>query len=449
MSELNRDNISRYENILLIDDSIDTGNTLRSVLDYLKDIKKFNIKIATLNIFEKEKPIVSADYSLYTDTIIKGPWSEDSIEYEKFLEEYFYYKENIENKRYRFEINMNNENSHKKILERIKEKSKVLEIGTAYGHMSKYLKENLKCEVTGIEIDEKMLSEARKYLESGINLNIENTDELNRALINDEYDYIILGDVLEHTVNVEQILRVLKNKIKKSGEILVSVPNASHNCVLMQLLKNDFTYQAEGILDRTHISFFTSKSFKKIAKKAGLRIKKHDFTYMTPEYEKITNNNYREFSPFENEVLLRHKNGHFFQNIFILSKDEIEEAELINIDAYNFDKLLIKVDEKKILDKDMFELNEMVLFNLNKDIEKLEIYPTFRMRIIEELKIFINEEEQSYQVKDLFFKDERMYSFGKGYAYINKLISKESEIKIVIKYKNLTEELLKEIIIGE
>lgn len=110
---------------------------------------------------------------------------------------------------------MTTENSHKKILERIKKESYVLEIGTAYGHMTKYLKEILNCNITGIEINKEMLNVAKKYLDLAINLDIQDTIRLDKKLKNARYDYIILGDILEHTTKVELILEVLKKKIKK------------------------------------------------------------------------------------------------------------------------------------------------------------------------------------------------------------------------------------------
>ena len=447
ISELNIEKLKKIENILIVDDSIDTGNTVDEILKYLKLINNFNIKILALNVFDEGLKKINVDFWIYKNTMIVGSWSKDSKNYKEFMKEYLNYKK--KQKRYYFQVDMTTENSHKKILERIKKESYVLEIGTAYGHMTKYLKEILNCNITGIEINKEMLNVAKKYLDLAINLDIQDTITLDKKLKNDRYDYIILGDILEHTTKVELILEVLKKKIKKKGEIIVSIPNVAHNCILMQLLKNDFNYQEQGILDKTHITFFTSESFKRVLKKVNLKVKKYDFTYMTPEYEKLNYNNYREFSCYENEVLLRHKNGHFFQNIYFLTKNDIKEAEIKNIDAYNFDKILIKERNKIILESELYNLEERIVLDIKDNINELKIYPSFRMRIIKNIKLLINEKKVSYNINEIYIKDNKMYTFGSGYIYINMTLFKGDKIEIEINFENLTEEKLKEIIIGE
>ena len=77
------------KNIVLVDDSVDTGHSIKACKE---EIKKFflksNIKIATFNYFEKSKNIVDVDYNLYKETILNGPWSNDSKYHKAFLKEY-------------------------------------------------------------------------------------------------------------------------------------------------------------------------------------------------------------------------------------------------------------------------------------------------------------------------------------------------------------------------
>lgn len=448
ISEINEDKLKTYSSILLVDDSIDTGDTIKRVSEYIKNINNnVKIKIATINFFKKSKKKVYIDYFVFENVMLLAPWSKDSKEYAEFLLKYKNYKINSEDMRYKFDINLSNENSHKKLLERIKKKSKVLEIGTAYGHMTKYLKENLECYITGVEIDSIMLQEASKFLDEAINLNINNIQKLDVGLRDNYYDFIILGDVLEHTYIPDRILEILKKKIKIKGEILVSVPNVAHNCILMQLLKNDFTYQAEGILDRTHIKFFTSKSFEKLVKKVGLKIKKYDFTYMTPEYEKLSYNNYKEFSLLEREILLKHKNGHFFQNIFVLSKDNIQEQKLVEIDSYNYDKILIILDEEITYERDVFELKGEVKFNILKNVKKIEIYPSFRMRIIKNIEIRIFDEQEKVILNNIYALENNYITFGEGKLTIKKFFAEESILTMKYEYKNISEDFLKDAIL--
>ncbi len=77
------------KNIILVDDSIDTGYTIKSCKEKIeKFFPNANIKIATFNYFEKSKDIVTVDYKIYEETMINGPWSNDSRYHKDFIEEY-------------------------------------------------------------------------------------------------------------------------------------------------------------------------------------------------------------------------------------------------------------------------------------------------------------------------------------------------------------------------
>ncbi len=72
-----------------------------------------------------------------------------------------------------------------------------------------------------------------------------------------QFDYVIFGDVLEHLRNPGAVLGYCRENLKKGGRILASIPNLMHYSVLYQLINGDFTYADMGLLDRTHIHFFT------------------------------------------------------------------------------------------------------------------------------------------------------------------------------------------------
>lgn len=86
-----------YKKILLVDDSIDTGNTICQVYDELRKIfPNSEIKTAVLNIFTAAKTKFTPDFSLYEDTVILGPWSNDSKEHTKYIHEYKKWHDNYE-----------------------------------------------------------------------------------------------------------------------------------------------------------------------------------------------------------------------------------------------------------------------------------------------------------------------------------------------------------------
>ena len=73
----------------------------------------------------------------------------------------------------------------------------------------------------------------------------------------EKFDYIIFGDVLEHLHNPQEIIRFCKERLTDQGRIIASIPNLMHISVMQQLLNGRFQYEDTGLLDRSHIHFFT------------------------------------------------------------------------------------------------------------------------------------------------------------------------------------------------
>jgi 2-polyprenyl-3-methyl-5-hydroxy-6-metoxy-1,4-benzoquinol methylase len=74
------------------------------------------------------------------------------------------------------------------------------------------------------------------------------------------FDYIIFGDVLEHLNAPDKVLIKIREYMKKNSKLIISVSNIMHISVLLPLLRGEFHYEEAGILDKTHIKFFTLKS---------------------------------------------------------------------------------------------------------------------------------------------------------------------------------------------
>ena len=77
----------KYKKVLLVDDSIDTGNTIVEILNYLKKYD-LEIKTAGLNVFDMSKETIKIEFYNYENTLLNGPWSKDSKYYRKFMEDY-------------------------------------------------------------------------------------------------------------------------------------------------------------------------------------------------------------------------------------------------------------------------------------------------------------------------------------------------------------------------
>jgi SAM-dependent methyltransferase len=85
-------------------------------------------------------------------------------------------------------------------------------------------------------------------------------------------DCLVFGDVLEHLVDPWMTLARLSRLVRKGGQILACIPNVQHYSVIVSLLRGQWDYQDEGLLDRTHLRFFTYSGIQDLFAKAGLRI---------------------------------------------------------------------------------------------------------------------------------------------------------------------------------
>jgi len=148
---------------------------------------------------------------------------------------------------------------------------KVLEIGPGSGHLTEALAKR-NCEVTCIEVDENLTSIARSFCRRMIVADVEYLDPQD-TFQGERFDVILLGDVLEHLKDPAMVLRKLRDRLQPSGYLVVSLPNVAHASVRLALLNGDFNYSEEGIIDRTHLRFFTLASLVALARETGYQIR--------------------------------------------------------------------------------------------------------------------------------------------------------------------------------
>lgn len=151
------------------------------------------------------------------------------------------------------------EESLSKIVNKIPNNSVVLDVGCSSGMLGRYLTEKKGCIVDGVDIDASAVDLIRsKYRFTAVkNLEIE---PLCDAFKTEAYDYIVVADLIEHLVNPDQLLSELKKLIKPEGTIIFSVPNVTHISNGFELLFGEFNYRENGLLDRTHLRFYSKKS---------------------------------------------------------------------------------------------------------------------------------------------------------------------------------------------
>ncbi|MGC2486254.1 MAG: class I SAM-dependent methyltransferase [Acidimicrobiales bacterium] len=161
-------------------------------------------------------------------------------------------------------------NSHATMLKMVGFNKRVLETGCASGHMSALLKAQ-GCTVVGMELDASVVEPAREWLESVVIGDLEDPT-LWSQLDGDLFDAILFGDVLEHLRDPLPALREAATHLAPSGVVVISVPNIAHADVKAALIKGVFPYSDSGLLDRTHISFFTKDSLVELVREAGLAV---------------------------------------------------------------------------------------------------------------------------------------------------------------------------------
>lgn len=145
--------------------------------------------------------------------------------------------------------------------------SRVLEIGCAEGYFGQILKSRFAVEVWGVENMPKAVEEARGRLDKVLLGDIEKGEV---DLPTNYFDCIIFNDVLEHFQYPWKQLRSLRKYLKDGGYVVSSIPNVRHFENMKNLLiKKKWEYVDSGILDRTHLRFFTSKSIKEMFEISG------------------------------------------------------------------------------------------------------------------------------------------------------------------------------------
>lgn len=158
-----------------------------------------------------------------------------------------------------------------KLLALVGENKKVLEVGCAMGYQTRALHEIQCCQVTGIEIDSNAAKNARPYCEDLIVGDIETMD-LNQLLHDKQFDVIIFADVLEHLKNPSAVLHKIRPFLREGAYVLASIPNIAHCSVTYEMARGRFDYRPLGLLDDTHIRFFTRQTIYHTFEEAGYLI---------------------------------------------------------------------------------------------------------------------------------------------------------------------------------
>lgn len=201
-----------------------------------------------------------------------------------------------------------------------------LDIGCSYGGnlmlIGSYLPE---ASLYGVEIDEASVQAAKAYGQ----VICADVEQLEKEDWQNKFDYILIGDCLEHLRDPWQVLKKTAGYLKPKGEVIISLPNINHISILNNLLQGKFPYAPAGILDRTHLRFFTKKSIVEMLENAGLKLLSGEIraTQLSQEEENLYNNlkkynlgrgHWDEFIAYQYVVKARRS---ILTSIIILNKD--------------------------------------------------------------------------------------------------------------------------------
>ena len=313
----------------------------------------------------------------------------------------------------------------------------VLDIGCSCGATLLELKNRFKnINLHGIEINE----HAAKIASKVADIRIQNVENVDFEYRNDFFDYIILGDVLEHLYNPEELLIKIKKHLKTNGNLLISIPNVMHYTVIKDLINGNWSYQDSGILDRTHIRFFTKNEFLNLLHRAGFEEvdivmvvvdeTESDVKFIDEIKTLSNNSNVEDFSAYQYLIKAKKK----------FDKSVIDKcSRLLRRIEFNVD---VEVDKSIILQNiynNTFTENIIIESVLKNSIKKIEILNYLSIMCYEnkvfDLIIPLLNCAYSLNSKDLDTNYNLAYILAEvneeklALDYISKLVEKSEEIK--------------------
>ncbi len=168
----------------------------------------------------------------------------------------------------------------------------VLDIGCGTGAISKFLVETRGVQLLGIEPDSERVALAQSR---GINVKQGYFDEKTAEALG-KFDAVVFADVLEHLPDPAAALRLALKVLKPGGAVVASIPNVAHWSVRYNLLLGRFDYQPYGIMDATHLRWFTVKSVRNLFEMSGYTVEqiRHTAGVLLPAYDEFP---WRYFRP--------------------------------------------------------------------------------------------------------------------------------------------------------
>ena len=217
------------------------------------------------------------------------------------------------------------------ICENIGRNQRVLDVGCATGYLGELLKNNFEVDIVGIDYQDYHLNKAQKrnVYSDLINLDLNSFEnELNKY--NNYFDRIILADVLEHLTDPMEVLVKLSKLLKSDGKFLIDIPNIAHASIKYNLLSDNFDYTPMGLLDNTHIRFFTLNSIIKELSRNKFLIEKIEYIFFGPGQFHDQSVNYANYPKEIIDYVENDIESAIYQIFLVFEKSDLDHESLLN-----------------------------------------------------------------------------------------------------------------------
>ncbi|MCO5335401.1 methyltransferase domain-containing protein [Delftia tsuruhatensis] len=168
-------------------------------------------------------------------------------------------------------VDLNERTSLSVLAGHVRAQAHILDLGCGSGALGAFLAEHKQCVCDGVTLSQEEARHAAPFYRHVHVADLEDCD-LDQLFGEARYDYIVCADVLEHLRQPERILAACRKRLTPEGRLLISVPNAGYSGLVAELLHGEFRYREEGLLDRTHLRFFTRRSLSRFLAEQGWQV---------------------------------------------------------------------------------------------------------------------------------------------------------------------------------
>lgn len=248
-------------------------------------------------------------------------------------------KENVKSKmenfaKYDRTLTPRAEESLSKIAEKVSSNSVVLDVGCSTGMLGRYLSLEKGCTVDGVDIDIDALQRCEHVYRKLACKNLERED-LTDVFEQGAYDFIVVADIVEHLIDPDRLFSQLKLLVKPHGSIIFSIPNITHVAAALELLLGNFEYKQNGLLDSTHVRFYSYQNIVERLMRSSLYVWEVDTVRKEIEETEFGNQQSKLFPRSWLNALIEHRSDALVYQWIFSTKiypplNNIEKPVLVN-----------------------------------------------------------------------------------------------------------------------